>query len=209
MNSASSSRRALTAEQSSIDDRLAEIAAERAKLTPPSLFPHIPRRIDNLMAMRAGGADMRPALEKRHQSARRVDRPHHAAEDAKAIAARVARAGSNDEARAILKRPSPGRARSARPCRANRRPCQRPCQPCQLAASPRTWTSQDARRPASDVALQADAEGQLARLAAEKKGNVLIPVGVDDKGEPIVRSLANMLDEAKSDRAAAAQLKPA
>jgi hypothetical protein len=60
--------------------------------------------------------------------------------------------------------------------------------------------------PRNEIAMQAEAERQLAQLAADKKGNTLIPVGVDDKGEPIYRSLANMLSEAKADRDAAARL---
>ena len=220
-------RRILENQQSSIDDRLAEIAAERAKLTPPAepaqpfnlgqsspaslapptLFDIHTGRIDNLMAMRAGGADMRPALENGVKALGELTGHTMPPEDASAIAARVARAGSDDEARAILNE-TVARPRTIR----ETLPDKPPAVSAPMSAVPARSFAESAdvpktlADPRADAAMQADAEGQLARLAAEKKGNVLIPVGVDDKGEPIVRSLANMLDEAKSDRAAAAQL---
>jgi hypothetical protein len=218
-------RRALTAEQSSIDDRLAEIAAERAKLTPPTgegaqpfnlgqtsgvaptLFDIHTGRIDNLMAMRAGGPDMRPALEDGVKALGELTGHTMPPEDAKAIAGRVAAAASDDEARAILNE-TVARPRTIRETL--------PSEPAPMTAP---MTAVPARSfaesvepdetladPRSDVAMQAEAERQLARLTTEKKGNTLIPVGVDDKGEPIYRSLANMLSEAKADRDAAARL---
>jgi hypothetical protein len=221
-------RRTLTAEQSSIDDRLAEIAGERAKLTPPTGEPAQPfnlgqtsgvaptlfdihtGRIDNLMAMRAGGTDMRPALEDGVKALGELTGHVTPPEDAKAIAGRVAGAGSDDEARAILNE-TVARPRTIRETLPSEPGVSAPMTAPVPAVPARSFAeSVEADRtladPRSDVAMQAEAERQLAQLAADKKGNTLIPVGVDDKGEPIYRSLANMLSEAKSDRDAAARL---
>jgi hypothetical protein len=221
-------RRTLSAEQSSIDDRLSEIAAERAKLTPPSDEPAQPfnlgqtspasltpptlfdihtGRIDNLMAMRAGGTDMRPALENGITALGELTGHTMPPEDAAAIAKRVAGAGSDDEARAILNE-TVARPRTIRETL--------PSEPSPVSApvsavparsfAESVEADKTLADPRGDVAMQAEAERQLAQLAADKKGNTLIPVGVDDKGEPIYRSLANMLSEAKADRDAAARL---
>lgn len=221
-------RRALTAEQSSIDDRLAEIAAERAKLTPPSDEPAQPfnlgqtsgvaptlfdihtGRIDNLMAMRAGGPDMRPALEDGVRALGELTGHSMPDADASAIARRVATAGSDDEARAILNE-TVARPRTIRETLPSELEAVSAPMTALPAAPDRSFAESIApdktlADPRSDVAMQAEAERQLANLAAEKKGNTLIPVGVDDKGEPIYRSLANMLSEAKADRDAAARL---
>lgn len=223
-------RRALEAEQSSINDRLGEIAAERAKLTPPTgdaaqpfnlgqtsgvaptLFDIHQGRIDNLMEMRSGGPDMRPSLESGVKALGDLTGADMPAEDVKDIASRVAAAKSDGEARAILNETvaRPRTIRETLPARSQGAGDVNPAASRMPSVPDRSFadsvepeaTLADAR---NDRAMQAEAERQLDRLAAEK-GDIQIPVGADERGEPIYRSMADILDEAKADRDAAAQL---
>jgi hypothetical protein len=210
-------RRAATAEQASISGRLSDIAGERARLaptTPPANMGQrqfVPRtlydlhegRIDRLVNARSApnGAD---AISEGITSIAKTAGYDMPKDEAAAIANRVSKSATDDEARGILgqvaDRPRtladtmPSVSDAARAAR----------EEAARSEQPQTRTPKAMRETLGSAehvkALREDID--RARMIKD----VQVPVDTDANGEPIFRSLDSMMNEVDTDLEAADHL---
>jgi len=227
-------RRLATRELEEINGRLNEIAVQRAKLSPeeiteplnlgqtsrvpPSLFDIHLGRVDNTAEMlrlaemepAEMGAAFRNGVEGNVRNLASLTGHDMPREDAAALTDRLLETQDDWERRAILNeivaRPRtiretlPGAAEIAA-ARRGELPAEPPLS-ADAAAAADPAVLQD---PGMAKALQADAERLLdARAAAGQ--DVRVPAGVDENGEPVYRSIADMIEDAKADERAAEQI---
>lgn len=223
-------RRLAQAEQASIESRLGEIERARgeeriaqpvqpipgaASFVPQqqTLFDIHTGRLDAMMEMRARGAAAEAPVRSVHADAIAQGATAMAAqaghvlpkEEAATIATRVIDAKSDAEARAILNQISdrPVTLASTLPSPADFAAQAR--MEADSAPRPRLQTRDQMREslkdPAVEKAVRADAERAIDDSAA-KGETARVPIGVDEKGEPIYRSVASALDEVDAYRKA-------
>lgn len=218
-------RRIAEAEQASIGSRLDAIAEERAKealtppiqpqanlalvprQTPPTLFDIHANRIENLMEMRTrGNAAAEAPVRAIHADtvaqgiSTLAAQVGHAMpkDEATGLAERVLASKSDNEARTILNQVSdrPRTLASTVPSPADfaaQRKMEIASEP-QPRLQTREQMQETLKAPDVDKAIRADAERAIDASAA-KGETAKVPIGVDEKGEPIYRSVASALDE--------------